>query len=929
MQMKFQVGALLLLAWVASAQSVSPMGGGGGSSSPCTATTSGLVPTPPNDVTKFLDGTCSFSTPAGGGNVVNTGTPLIHQIAVWTNSTTIKGIAVGTTDKPLVGVTGADPAYSKLTLTNPATAATLTVADGKTATISNTLTLTATDGSTLAIGTGGTLGSNAYTSTAYAPLASPTFTGTVTIPTPFTIGAVSMTATGTQLNYLNAATGTTGTASTNVVFSASPTFTGVPLAPTAAAGTSSTQLATTAFVAASFFPTPANMSSVTGNGTVTMHLATSSGWTVTANGTIVIAFDGTPQQNILYTFIFCNDGTARSWTLPGSFLKMGTPVPASVCITNFAVYDGTNFQGLGSSETPSVLRGVERSAPATSGTSAVVCWWDSTGHNMQCNENAAGSNTGTGYSLANASNKWLNSFDATTGLFTQTQPAFSNLSGSITLSQTPLTTRGDILVVNSTPALARLAKGTQYQTLQGGASDTLFDAVHLDQSTAVTGNLLVANGGTGLSSGTSGGVLAYTASGVLASSGALTANLPVIGGGAGAAPTVGTRTGNTTQFASWTGATTAARCVDTDASGNLQITGSDCGSGGGSGGGTSGWSGLPLTFATTTTQYAPYAGGGLPSATETAVSTKASGAATISKLHVTLDAQLGASATLAVTLEDGTGNASALTCTTASGGTSCDDATHSVNVADLDLLSWKLASSGTVTAGLPQIKISYAVGTSNVGITSIGTTSPITGGTITTTGTIACATCVVASSPGAGLAHFAGSTQTVTSSAVVGADMTNNTVTSTQLAVVNARQRCIIYNDSQTTSPLVAAQFSGHCVIPAASTIVEVDVAGGTQVVSGSAAAPTYTGTGSIQIGKHGVTNNTALLSGALATASGVACALTGTSGTCIFDNGLTSSGSITISTTGLSAGDELYVSAATADAAQTWYLVNVIYTIN
>lgn len=35
-----------------------------------------------------------------------------------------------------------------------------------------------------------------------APLANPTFTGTVTIPTPFTIGAVSMTATGTELNYM-------------------------------------------------------------------------------------------------------------------------------------------------------------------------------------------------------------------------------------------------------------------------------------------------------------------------------------------------------------------------------------------------------------------------------------------------------------------------------------------------------------------------------------------------------------------------------------------------------------------------------------------------------------------------------------------------------------------------------------------------------
>ena len=54
----------------------------------------------------------------------------------------------------------------------------------------------------------------------------PTFTGTVTIPTPFTLGAVSVTSTGTQLNYLSGATGTTGTGS--VVLSASPTFTGHP-----------------------------------------------------------------------------------------------------------------------------------------------------------------------------------------------------------------------------------------------------------------------------------------------------------------------------------------------------------------------------------------------------------------------------------------------------------------------------------------------------------------------------------------------------------------------------------------------------------------------------------------------------------------------------------------------------------------------------
>lgn len=49
-------------------------------------------------------------------------------------------------------------------------------------------------------------------------------------------------------------------------------------------------------------------------------------------------------------------------------------------------------------------------------------------------------------------------------------------------------------------------------------------------------SLAVSRGGTGLASGTSGGVLAYTATGTLASSGALTASQLIIGGGAGVAP---------------------------------------------------------------------------------------------------------------------------------------------------------------------------------------------------------------------------------------------------------------------------------------------------------------------------------------------------------------------------------------------------------
>jgi len=61
--------------------------------------------------------------------------------------------------------------------------------------------------------------------------------------------------------------------------------------------------------------------------------------------------------------------------------------------------------------------------------------------------------------------------------------------------------------------------------------------------TALTGTLGVANGGTGLTAGTSGGILAYTATGTLASSAALAQNKVVIGGGAGVVPSTTTLLG--------------------------------------------------------------------------------------------------------------------------------------------------------------------------------------------------------------------------------------------------------------------------------------------------------------------------------------------------------------------------------------------------
>jgi len=59
-----------------------------------------------------------------------------------------------------------------------------------------------------------------------APLASPTFTGTVTVPTPFTVGATSVTTTGTELNYVAGVTSAIQTQMNLKAPITSPTFTG-------------------------------------------------------------------------------------------------------------------------------------------------------------------------------------------------------------------------------------------------------------------------------------------------------------------------------------------------------------------------------------------------------------------------------------------------------------------------------------------------------------------------------------------------------------------------------------------------------------------------------------------------------------------------------------------------------------------------------
>ena len=198
---------------------------------------------------------------------------------------------------PTLGVASATT-INKVTITSPATRSTLTIADGKTLTASNTLTFTGTDGSSVAFSSGGTVTYTSNKLSVFSATTSAELAGVLSDETGFSTGALAVfskspsidapTITGHPVVEGVTSTGATGTG--NFVFSASPTFTGTVTLPAITATNITNSALTSGRVV---YSTTAGLETDSANLTFNGTTLTANALAVTAGATVGTTLDVT------------------------------------------------------------------------------------------------------------------------------------------------------------------------------------------------------------------------------------------------------------------------------------------------------------------------------------------------------------------------------------------------------------------------------------------------------------------------------------------------------------------------------------------------------------------------------------------------------------------------------------------------------------
>src|SRR5260221_8179557 len=152
-----------------------------------------------------------------------------------------------------------------------------------------------------------------------APLSSPTFTGTVTMPSPFTLGTTSVTSTGTELNYV---VGLTSSIQTQLNAKASDSLV-VHLA-----GTETITGAKTVAYASW-------LQSIASSGAQVLNKSTNSSNTASSDALILTEVGGTSAGDASFSSIVAS-GNSWPWGLDNSDSD-------AWCITNAATLNGTNL----------------------------------------------------------------------------------------------------------------------------------------------------------------------------------------------------------------------------------------------------------------------------------------------------------------------------------------------------------------------------------------------------------------------------------------------------------------------------------------------------------------------------------------------------------------------------------------------------------